>query len=86
MVATLPAGVPDAAYVSDAREQESGEHWVSTAADSFAACEELGQADWVFGVVGDPALGREVSELESVGGHADAALAEGDDDVAGVHA
>lgn len=84
MVAALPAGVLDAAYVSDAvgsLVEECGEHWFSTAAATFAADEQLGQADRVHDVVRDPAIGREVAELEGAGGYADAARAEGDDDV-----
>ena len=61
--------------------EECREHWFSTAAETFAADEQFGQADGVLGVVRDPALGREVSELEGAGGYADAAGAEGHHDV-----
>ncbi len=84
VVATLSTGVLEAAYVSDpvgSFVEESGEHWFSAAAETFTADEELSQADRVLAVVGDPALGGEVSEFEGASGHADAAGGKGHHDI-----
>jgi hypothetical protein len=83
VVAPLTAGVLDAARVGEGVRSlvpEGREDLVGAAPESLAAHEELGQAAGVDRVVGNPALGREVAELEGAGWHTDAASPECDDD------